>query len=341
MATPALPLDTAAVARWLASTGVKMPGPLSAEKFAHGQSNPTYRLQGQAGSYVLRRKPPGTLLRSAHAIDREYRVQRALADRDVPVPRMLAYCADETVIGSAFYVMEDVAGVAHPAPDLPGEDKAQRRAIIAEMARVLAAIHKVDPDAAGLSDYGPRGDYCARQIARWSKQYRATATEEIPAMEALIAWLEAHTPPEDGRLTLVHGDYRLDNLLFDGTRCAAVLDWELSTLGHPFADLAAVIMQWQRPPGPEHRGLAGIDRAALGLPSDAAFVADYAAHMGLDTVPDLPFYLAFAFFRMAAILQGVKRRALEGNASNPEEGLRMGAYVGEYAEQGLAAAKGR
>jgi aminoglycoside phosphotransferase (APT) family kinase protein len=333
-------LDTGAVAEWLeAETG--LPGPIRAEKFASGQSNPTFRLYGPEGTCVLRRKPPGTLLKSAHAVDREFRVQRALADTDVPVPRMIAFCEDESVIGSAFYVMSDVAGRNFDDPRLGELPRPERAAIFDEMNRVLAAIHRVDIEAVGLSDYGPPGNYYRRQVDRWTKQYRASETESISAMDELIDWLDANVPADDGRRTLVHGDFRLDNLLFapNAPDCVAVLDWELSTIGHPFADLAAVIMQWRRPPEPEGRGLAGVDRDAQGLPNDAAFVESYCRRTGMEGIDRLDFYLAFCFFRMAAILQGVKRRALDGNASNPERGLRLGAAVPEFAASGLEVAR--
>nr|WP_245875579.1 phosphotransferase family protein [Puniceibacterium antarcticum] len=321
--------------------GIALDGPLAAQKFDVGQSNPTYRLVSGTRSFVLRRKPPGVLLKSAHAVDREFRVQRALAVTDVPVPRMLALCEDEAVLGAMFYVMEHVSGRNIDDPSMPGMDHAARAAILSEMSRVLAAVHSVDLDTVGLSDYGPPGNYYERQLARWTKQYRASETGEIAMMDALIDWLGAHLPPEDGQRTLVHGDYRIDNLLFapDGPGCVAVLDWELSTLGHPYADLAGVIMQWQLPPGPEGRGLAGVDRAALGLPSDAEFVADYCRRRGIDQISGFGFYVAFAFFRMAAILQGVKKRALDGNASNPDKALRLGSFVPRFAELGLEAAE--
>lgn len=339
MATPIAPLALDALTDWLAAHVPGFEGPVVAEKFATGQSNPTYLLQCGSGAYVLRRKPPGVLLKSAHAVDREFRVQRALADSAVPVPKMLALCEDEAVLGTAFYIMEHVSGRAFVDPQMPELGAPERRAMLAEMAQVLAAIHSVDLGRVGLQEFGPEGDYYARQIARWTKQYRASATETIPQMEALLAWLGAQQPPDDGRRTLVHGDYRLDNLLFapDAPRILAVLDWELSTLGHPFADLAAVIMQWRCPPGEAGRGLAGVDRAALGLPSDTEFVEGYCRHMGLPGIEGFGFYLAFAFFRMAAILQGVKRRALDGNASNPERGLEMGAMVPRFAALGLEA----
>jgi aminoglycoside phosphotransferase (APT) family kinase protein len=326
-----------AVTAWMKAHVAGFEGPIRVSRFEVGQSNPTFRLDAASGRYVLRRKPSGVLLKSAHAVEREYRVQRALHGTPVPVPRVLALCEDAGVIGSVFYVMDHVAGHTHVDPSLPDETPARRHAIMVRMARVLAAIHDTDLSAIGLTDYGPAGDYYARQFGRWVKQYRASATEEIADMEALIDWLGTHRPPDDGQRTLVHGDYRIDNLLFDGTRVAAVLDWELSTLGHPFADLAGVLMQWRLPPGPEGRGLAGIDRARAGLPSDEAFVAEYCAARGIGQIPDLDYYVAFAFFRMAAILQGVKRRALDGNAANPDKALRLGTFVPRFAALGLDA----
>lgn len=334
-------LDTEAVARWLSAHVKGFSGPLTAEKFAQGQSNPTYRLITPACDYVLRRKPPGLLLKSAHAVDREFRVQKALAGTDVPVAQMHALCEDEGVIGSAFYVMEAVKGRVFAEPTLPNLAADERFAVIDEMNRVLAAIHDVDIDAVGLSDYGPEGSYYARQIGRWSKQYEASQTADIPDMTALIDWLQSNTPADDGQRTLVHGDYRIDNLLFapDTPRIAAVLDWELSTIGHPYADLAAVIMQWSMPQGAEGRGLAGVDRATHGLMSDSAFIDTYCARRSLAGIDNFGFYLAFCFFRMGAILQGVLKRALDGNASSPEQAKRLGAYVPQFARAGLKAAK--
>ena len=334
-------LDEKAVSDWLTGHMPGFSGPVTAEKFAGGQSNPTFRLSSPSGIYVLRRKPPGKLLKSAHAVDREFRVQKALAGSDVPVARMHVLCEDDSVIGSAFYVMEHVEGRNFDDPRLPGMDTQDRAAIYDEMNRVLAAIHSIDLGARGLDDYGPEGNYYRRQIDRWTKQYRASETETVPQMDELIAWLDANAPEDDGRRTLVHGDFRIDNMLFakDGPACVAVLDWELSTTGHPFADLAAVVMQWQRPPGSAGRGLAGVDRKALGIPSDEAFVAAYCRRMGVDGIDRFGFYLAFCAFRMAAILQGVKKRALDGNASNPERAMQMGAYVPEFAAGGLEAAK--
>lgn len=334
-------LDTQAVAAWLSDHLDGFEGPLEAEKFAGGQSNPTFLLKTPAREYVLRRKPPGILLKSAHAVDREFRVQSALAGSDVPVARMHVLCEDDDVIGSAFYVMERVRGENFDDPRLEEMDTARRVAIYDEMNRVMTAIHSIDIAAVGLSDYGPEGNYFERQLSRWTKQYRASETETVPPMDALISWLEANVPEDDGKRTLVHGDFRIDNMLFaeGGSDCVAVLDWELSTIGHPYADLAGMIMQWQMPPGGAGRGLQGVDRKALGIPSDQEFVAAYCKRMGLSGIDRFGFYLAFSFFRMAAILQGVKKRGLEGNASDPERAVKLGAYVPLFANAGLEAAK--
>lgn len=334
-------LDTTAVARWLSDNLPGFSGPIEATKFDIGQSNPTFRLETPSGQYVLRRKPPGVLLKSAHAVDREFRVQKALAGTDVPVANMHLLCEDDAVIGSAFYVMDFVEGRNFDDPRLKELSSEERGAVIDEMGRVLAAIHSVDIAAVGLSDYGPEGNYFERQVARWTKQYKASETETVPQMDALIDWLAANIPADDGKRTLVHGDYRIDNMLFakDRAEVVAVLDWELSTIGHPYADLAAVIMQWQMPPGQEGRGLAGVDRAALGLPSDEDFIAAYCDRMGLPGIEKFGFYLAFCFFRMGAIIQGVKKRALDGNASDPERAAQLGSFVPMFAMAGMEAAK--
>lgn len=333
------PFDIAAVETYMAGHVPGFEGPIAVEKFATGQSNPTYRLDAASGTYVLRRKPLGKLLKSAHQVDREFRVQKALWGSGVPVPQMFALCEDDDVIGSDFYIMAHVPGRNFKDPLMKGEDNATRTRVIDDMNRVLAALHQVEPDAVGLGDYGPPGDYCARQIGRWTKQYRASETNEIKAMDGLIEALDRHMPPDDGQRTLVHGDYRIDNMIFHADRpeCAAVLDWELSTLGHPYADLASVIMQWQLPPGSEGRGLAGIDRGSLGLPSDEKFIASYCERREIEQIPNFGFYLGFCFFRMAAIIQGVYKRALDGNASNPERAKAMGPFVTLFAERGLAA----
>lgn len=335
-------LDEARVADYLRAHLPGFEGPLAAEKFQTGQSNPTFLLKTPGKQYVLRRKPPGVLLKSAHAVDREFRVQRALAGTDVPVPEMYLLCEDDAVIGSAFYVMDYVAGRNFSDPLMQGQDNATRAAVIDDMNRVLAALHDVDVDAVGLADFGPPGNYYERQIGRWSKQYRASETVAIPAMDRLMQDLAGAIPADDGQRRLVHGDYRIDNMIFDAELpvCRAVLDWELSTVGHPYADLAAVIMQWQMPAGADGRGLAGIDREALGLPTDEAFVARYCQRRGIARIDDFGFYLAFCFFRMAAIVQGVMKRGLDGNASNPERARKLGEYVPVFAQGGLTALNG-
>lgn len=332
-------LDTDAVAAYLRETLDGFEGPIEAEKFQGGQSNPTFLLRTPAKNYVLRRKPPGQLLKSAHAVDREFRVQSALQNTDVPVSKMHVLCEDDGVIGSMFYVMDHVDGRNFNEPTMQSETNDTRTGVIDDMNRVLAALHDVDIDAVGLSDYGPPGHYLERQTGRWTKQYRASETQDVPAMNTLIARLEEEMPADDGQRTLVHGDYRIDNMMFErsGEKCLAVLDWELSTLGHPYADLASVIMQWQLPAGPEGRGLGGVDRAALGLPSDEEFIAQYCQRRGIEKIENFGFFAGFCFFRMAAIIQGVLKRALDGNASNPERAMKVGAYVPVFAEMGLKA----
>lgn len=314
-------------------------GPIEATKFQTGQSNPTFLLKTPAKSYVLRRKPPGQLLKSAHAVDREFRVQKALAGSAVPVAKMHLLCEDDAVIGSAFYVMDHVAGRNFTEPTDGDLTSQSRGEVIDDMNRVLAALHEVDIDAIGLADYGPPGNYFERQVGRWSKQYKASETDPIPDMDRLMDMLAERLPEDDGQRTLVHGDYRIDNMIFeaDGTNCLAVLDWELSTIGHPYADLASVLMQWQLPAGKEGRGLMGVDRKALGLPSDGAFVKAYCQRRGLERVDNLGYYMGFCFFRMASIIQGVLKRALDGNASNPERALKVGQYVPVFAKAGVQA----
>ena len=303
-------------------------GPLTAEKFSGGQSNPTFRLRAKSGDYVLRRKPPGQLLKSAHAVDREFRVMAALKTTDVPVPRVYHLCADDTVIGSMFYVMEFIEGRTLWDPALPDCGKAERTAMYGEMNRVLAALHSVDIEAVGLTDFGKPGSYFERQVGRWTKQYRASETEALADMDALIDWLPASMPADDGRVAIVHGDYRLDNMLFHPTEphVLAVVDWELSTLGHPFADLAYQCMQWRMTREGGIGGLAGLDRKALGIPTEEEYVAEYCQRMGIDSIPNWNFYLVFSIFRLAAILQGVKKRAIDGNASS-DKAARMGELV--------------
>jgi aminoglycoside phosphotransferase (APT) family kinase protein len=330
-------LDTSSLEAYLDGKLEGFSGTLSAEKFTGGQSNPTFRLSDGKHSWVLRRKPPGKLLASAHAVDREYRVLSALRDTAVPVAKTYLLCEDDSVVGSMFYIMEYLQGRVFWDPQLPEiESVAERTAMYDEMNRVLAALHQVDVDAVGLADFGRPGNYYERQVGRWTKQYRASETEHGPAMETLIAWLSANMPADDGAVSLVHGDYRLDNLMFHATepRIIGVLDWELSTLGHPLADLAYQVMAWQLPNQGGLRGLMGIDRAALGLPSDNAYVKSYCERTGRDGIDNWHFYLIFCFFRLAAILQGVKKRALIGTASSPEAKAR-GAMVEPLAEFGV------
>jgi aminoglycoside phosphotransferase (APT) family kinase protein len=323
-----LELDDATLGSYLAESIAGFVGPVISKKFTGGQSNPTYLLSAASGHYVLRRKPPGQLLKSAHAVEREYRVMRALAESGVPVPQTFHLCNDESIIGSVFFVMDYIEGQIYWDPSLPELSKTRRRGAYQEMCRVLATLHQVDIDAVGLRDYGKPGDYFIRQINRWTQQYIASQTESIAAMESIIDWLPANLPADDGRVALVHGDYRLDNMIFNAGEftITALLDWELSTLGHPLADLAYQCMQLRMDPGKHLSGLHGVDRAALGIPSEQEYVAQYCAHCGLERIENWPFYLVFSFFRMAAILQGVKKRAINGNASSAVA-LEYGALV--------------
>ncbi|MEM6301398.1 MAG: phosphotransferase [Pseudomonadota bacterium] len=314
-------IDTESLERYLPGKLPGFSGSLSAEKFAGGQSNPTFIIRNGEQKWVLRRKPPGELLASAHAVDREYRVLKALADTDVPVAKTYLLCEDDDVIGSMFYIMEYLDGRVLWDPRLPEVDaNAEREAIYEEMNRVLAALHRVDPKAVGLEDFGKPGSYFERQVSRWTKQYRASETEVSPAMETLIEWLPANMPADDGQVSLVHGDFRLDNLMFHATepKIIGILDWELSTLGHPLADLAYQVMAWQLPAEEGIRGLAGVDRSELGIPSDEEYVQRYCELTGRSSIENWSFYVVFCFFRLAAILQGVRKRALIGTASSQE-----------------------
>ncbi|MEE4192971.1 MAG: phosphotransferase family protein [Halieaceae bacterium] len=336
-------LDTSRLQGYLEEHIPGFSGELCAEKFAGGQSNPTFKLTAGDAHYVLRRKPPGELLKSAHAVDREYRVITALADTDVPVAKTYCLCEDEDVIGSMFYVMEYMDGRVFWDAKVPEvEDNDERTAIYDEMNRVLANLHNVDIDAVGLADFGRPGNYFERQISRWTKQYRASETEHNADMETLIEWLPANLPPDDGVVSLVHGDYRLDNVMFHKTepRIIAVLDWELSTLGHPLADLSYQCMAWALPYSEQGMsGLGGVDRSALGLPSDEEYVARYCERTGRSNIENWNFYMVFCFFRLAAILQGVKKRALIGTASSAEATAKAAA-VDPLAAAGVACING-
>jgi aminoglycoside phosphotransferase (APT) family kinase protein len=309
-------------------------GPIEVRQFAGGQSNPTFLVQSANHRYVLRRKPPGKLLPSAHAVDREYRVIVALANTAVPVAKAYALCEDPEVLGTPFYVMDYVEGRLFWDAALPEVAGEQRRAIYDEMTRVIAALHSVDYTAAGLGDYGKPGRYIERQVARWTLQYRASATETIDAVERLIEWLPKHIPADE-ETAVVHGDFRLDNAIFHPSepRILAVLDWELSTLGHPLVDLAYLCMRYHLS-AEQFRGLGGLDPAALQIPSEAECVADYCRRRGRASVApqDWAYYLAFNMFRLAGILQGVLARAIQGNASSATA-LEAGRRARPLAEQ--------
>ena len=320
--------DVSALTGWIEKNLDGFKGPLTVEMFKGGQSNPTYKLVTPKQSYVLRSKPGpvAKLLPSAHAIEREFKVMSGLYGTDVPVPRMYGLCEDESLIGRAFYVMEFIEGRVLWDQSLPGMTTAQRGEIYDEMNRVIAALHSVKYAERGLADYGKPGNYFERQIGRWSKQYQASITKPIPEMDRLIEWLPARIPPaaKDSSMTsIVHGDYRLDNLMFHPTepKVLAILDWELSTLGHPLADFSYHCMSWHIPPG-AFRGIAGLDLAALGIPSEADYIRRYCERTGIakpaEIKADWNFYLAYNMFRLAAILQGIAKRAEDGTASSAQ-----------------------
>ncbi len=336
-------LDAANLARYIRAHIGPLAGSLALQRVQGGQSNPTYVVQvdGQP-RYVMRAKPPGTLLPSAHAIEREFRVMAALAGSGVPVPGVCALCEDPAVLGSAFYLMDFVEGRILGDQTLPGLAPAERGAMYDEMNRVIAALHALEPEALGLGDFGRPGHYVQRQVERWTRQYRASETQRIDAMESLIAWLPANLPAQR-RTALVHGDYRLDNLVFDGAspRIVAVLDWELATLGDPLSDFAYHCLTWRIPLG-TRRTLAGVDLGPLGIPDETSHLAAYCRRSGiaLDEAQALwPAHLAFNLFRLAAIQQGVARRALDGNAAN-DRAVAAGACAQATAEAGWAIAQG-
>src|SRR5712692_2922787 len=331
-----LPLDR--LDAWLRGHVAGFLGPLAVERFASGQSNPTYKLTAGSGLYVLRRKPPGKLLPSAHAVDREFRVMRALAQTPVPVPRVYALCEDDSVIGSAFYVMEFLDGRIFWDQRLPEVAPAERGAMFDSMNAVIAALHSVDYAAIGLGNFGRPGNYMGRQIARWSRQYRASETETIAAMDNLTDWLPQHLPAESAP-AIVHGDYRMDNLVFHKTepRVIGILDWELSTIGDPLADFAYHAMTWRVTPE-LFRGLAGIDFAAAGIPDEAAYVAAYCRRTGRGSVAAWEFYMVYSLFRLAAIMQGIAKRALDGTAASPDA-VDLGRRARPTGEQAWALAR--
>ena len=327
-------LDDVALAPWLEANVRGFEDLHEIRKFDTGQSNPTYLVTAKSGRYALRAKPPGELLKSAHQVDREFRVMRALADTPVPVPRTFALCGDdESPIGRMFFVMEYLDGRIFWDPalhELVGDDsRATRGAIYNSMNEALAMLHDVDVDGIGLSDFGVHGNYFERQFVRWTKQYAASEIDRIDDIHTLIDWLGSRIPPDDGQFCLVHGDYRLDNMVFakDSARILGILDWELSTIGHPLGDLAYQCMQWRLPHKGGFRGLGGIDREKIGIPSEADYVAAYCRRRGLNGIDHWHFYLAFSFFRLAAILQGVYKRSVDGNASNPERARTYAAAV--------------
>ena len=309
--------DEAALDGWMAANVEGYEGPLTVSQFRGGQSNPTYRLDSPGRAYVLRRKPFGELLPSAHAVDREFKVISALNGAGFPVARPYGLCADEGVIGAMFYVMGMVEGRVFWDGSLPDCTPGERRAIYEAEIETLARLHQLDPAAIGLSDYGKPGNYFARQVERWTKQYRAAEIDPIPAMDRLIDWLP-RTTPEQERVSVVHGDYRLDNMIFaDGeARVAAVLDWELSTLGDPLADFSYLMMSWVMP-ADGRSGLAGLDLEALGIPTIEEGVELYCRLTGREGVPALDWYFAYNLFRLAGILQGIAKRVQIGTAASP------------------------
>jgi aminoglycoside phosphotransferase (APT) family kinase protein len=316
---PVLPnhrFDEAALGRYLAANLPGFHGPATIRQFQGGQSNPTFHIQAGERAFVLRKKPPGALLPSAHAVDREYRVLKALAGSAVPVPAVHLLCTDDSVIGQMFYVMDWVDGRVFPDRLLPGCSPAERAAMYDHMNEVLAALHRVDWRAVGLDGFGRPDGYVARQIARWSRQYEASRTEPVAAMDRLIAWLPAHLPAGDAA-AIAHGDYRVGNLIFHPTepRVVAVLDWELATIGHPLADLAYNCLAY-RLTGTHDHGFPPGDLGALGLPSEADYLAAYCRRTGRAGIEDWEFFIVFAMFRIAAILAGVHRRGLDGNAAD-------------------------
>jgi aminoglycoside phosphotransferase (APT) family kinase protein len=310
--------DVGRLAEWMAHNVDGFAGPLEVEQFKGGQSNPTYKLVTPGRRYVLRRKPPGKLLPGAHAVDREYRVIAALGRQGFPVAEALGLCEDESVIGTAFYVMEMVEGRIFWEPDFPEVPREERPAYFDAMNATIAQLHLIDPEAAGLGDYGKPGNYFERQISRWSRQYEGDVEAgRVPSMDRLVEWLPANVPDDGGEARVIHGDFRCDNMIFHAAepRVIAVLDWELSTLGHPLADFSYHLMMYRMPPGMSS-GLARPDLPELNIPSEEEYVAAYCRRTGRDGIPDIDFYMAFNMFRLAAILHGIKGRVARGTAAS-------------------------
>jgi aminoglycoside phosphotransferase (APT) family kinase protein len=332
--------DQSRLERYLRDHMPNFRGPLAVRQFVGGQSNPTFLIETPDARFVMRKKPPGTLLPSAHQVEREYRIIKALAGTDVPVPCVHLLCEDAGVIGTAFFVMDFVAGRVMRDPIMPDSNPDERAACYDSMNDVLARLHKVDFRAVGLGDFGRPDGYVARQLARWTRQYEASKIDEIPDMDRLIDWLNRHIPTAD-ETTIAHGDYRMENLIFHPSepRVVAVLDWELSTLGHPLSDLAWASRPYHCPPGIDGvLSFQGMDLKALGIPGEHEFLAAYCRRVGRASVPDLTFFVAFSFFRGAAIAQGIAMRAKLGNASGPDAALR-GAKAAQTAELGWAVAQ--
>ena len=332
--------DVAALEKWMSLEVTGFKGPLVVEQFKGGQSNPTFKLVTANETYVMRAKPGpvAKLLPSAHAIEREFKVMAALGQTDLPVAKMIAICTEESVIGRAFFIMEFVDGRVLWDPALPGMTPAERAAVFDEMNRVIARLHQVDYASIGLTDFGKAGSYFERQIGRWTKQYRASETENIEAMNQLIDWLPQHIPPGE-ETSIVHGDYRLDNLIFHPTepRILAILDWELATLGHPLADFAYHCMAWHVPPS-AFRGIAGLNLQELGIPDFQSYVAAYCQRTGRAGIENFEYYLAYNLFRMAGILQGIMKRVVEGTAAS-EQAMEMGKAARPMAELGWKVAE--
>ena len=337
--TATVTFDVEKLTQYLESHVTGFKGPMTLSKFSGGQSNPTFKVTAQSGTYVLRSQPAGKLLKSAHAVDREYEVLDALKDTDVAVAKVYHLCRDTSIIGSMFYLMEFCDGIVYWSASLAEiTSNTVRSQMYDAMNKSLVALHSVDINAVGLQDYGKAGNYFERQFGRWTSQYRSTELQEIKAMDQLMLWLENHLPEDDGKVCLVHGDFRLDNMMFakDKPEVIAVLDWELSTLGHPYSDLAYQCMQLRMPQGMGTiDGLKGVDRESLGIPTEEQYVADYCKRMGIEKIENWSFYLAFSFFRLAAIVQGVAKRASEGNASN-EHANKVGAFVEPLAQMALS-----